>query len=234
MFFKSIETFPETFKEKAREVLAEGFVDVYESDGKTAELKDLKGVSLKVTPKQRLATGYTVAEIHRTAVVLEKTGERLILNQVTNLPCIAYCESISVNGKPGEEVQVKPYRLTFTSQECQDIMYYAPLLVDISKPFTGKKECDGGATEDDPLLHLMRQSGTPQAITTEQKTTGVRGRIGVGGGEAISPAGSVATGTGRTVKQSKRVRPDLERRYVPTKEIKFTVGEGIAPKGQKK
>ena len=34
LFFKSIETFPETFKEKAREVLAEGFVDVYEQEGK--------------------------------------------------------------------------------------------------------------------------------------------------------------------------------------------------------
>lgn len=34
LFFKSIEAFPETFKEKAREVLAEGFVDVYEQEGK--------------------------------------------------------------------------------------------------------------------------------------------------------------------------------------------------------
>ncbi len=34
LFFNSIEAFPETFKEKAREVLADGFVDVYEQVGK--------------------------------------------------------------------------------------------------------------------------------------------------------------------------------------------------------
>ena len=34
LFFKSIEAFPETFKEKAHEVLADGFVDVYEQPGK--------------------------------------------------------------------------------------------------------------------------------------------------------------------------------------------------------
>ena len=34
LFFKSIESFPETFKEKAHEVLADGFVDVYEQSGK--------------------------------------------------------------------------------------------------------------------------------------------------------------------------------------------------------
>lgn len=34
LFFKSIEKLPETFKEKAHEVLKEGFVDVYEQEGK--------------------------------------------------------------------------------------------------------------------------------------------------------------------------------------------------------
>lgn len=34
LFFKSIESFPATFKEKAYEVLKEGFVDVYEQSGK--------------------------------------------------------------------------------------------------------------------------------------------------------------------------------------------------------
>ena len=34
LFFKSIESFPETFKEKAHEVLADGFVDVFEQPGK--------------------------------------------------------------------------------------------------------------------------------------------------------------------------------------------------------
>lgn len=34
LFFKSIEKFPDTFKEKAHEVLKEGFVDVLEQDGK--------------------------------------------------------------------------------------------------------------------------------------------------------------------------------------------------------
>lgn len=34
IFFKSIEKFPEDFKKKAKEALEDGFVDVYESDGK--------------------------------------------------------------------------------------------------------------------------------------------------------------------------------------------------------
>ncbi len=34
LFFASIDAFPETFKEKAKEVLREGFVDVYEGEGK--------------------------------------------------------------------------------------------------------------------------------------------------------------------------------------------------------
>ncbi|MBQ4472033.1 MAG: sel1 repeat family protein [Alphaproteobacteria bacterium] len=43
--------------------------------------------------------------------------------------------------KVEDTASIKPYHLSFTTQECADINYYAERLVDTSLPFTGKEEC---------------------------------------------------------------------------------------------
>lgn len=42
---------------------------------------------------------------------------------------------------PQTSVNHAPYHLTFTTQQCSDINYYAQRLVDTSLPFTGKEKC---------------------------------------------------------------------------------------------
>lgn len=123
--------------------------------GTKAKLKDKQGATQTVQQGQTLASGYTVAEIRKTVVILTKSVERVILNLMPAESCLSYCQTQSAAGTE-ENIQIKPYRITFTPNECQDIMYYAKALVDTSKPFIGKNQC---ASEtplvEDPLLNML-------------------------------------------------------------------------------
>ena len=41
----------------------------------------------------------------------------------------------------GDSVHIKPYHLTFTPQECENITYYAKALLEENMPYVGQKEC---------------------------------------------------------------------------------------------
>ena len=245
--------------QQAQKYLEKPYIFV-ETWGKTARIKDKNANELTVSLNQKLPTGYTVTDIRPTAVILQKGKERVILNKITNLPCIQYCESVAVDGAPGEEIHIKPYRLIFTPNECQDLLYYAPALVDVSKPFVGQKECAGGMMgQVDPLLELMKkdEQKKPSKVRSQKKKgLGVQGRIGVNPSQEseqtqIAPetvkseterkAVSVGAKT-RTVSKNPKAptnegKKRLDPRYLdtnkysrPKKEIRFTVGGGALSK----
>lgn len=49
--------------------------------------------------------------------------------------------TFSCDPVPQTSVNAAPYHLSFTTQQCADLNYYAQRLVDTSLPFTGKEEC---------------------------------------------------------------------------------------------
>lgn len=221
----------------------------------TAQLQDNGGSVQTVAVGQKLPTGHVVAEVRKTAVILEKAGDRVILNLYTEKPCADYCKEAEKSGLlNGEDIQIKPYRLSFSPNECQDLMYYAPSLVDTSLPYVGKYECAGGITaDDDPLLKLLTPEKTETPNTSETnpvqiETPGVTGQIGAPEPEkanngAVQKTGSARqksggvqnTGTRSTqpIKKSKITTTPIHRQP-SKKEIHFTVGGGTAdPSGKK-
>lgn len=89
-----------------------------------------------------LDDGLHIQEIHKSAVILSNGKERYILNLAPNDTCVQIChQNQSVKKKVTKLPRIKPYRLSFSSSECADILYYAERLVDTNLPFVGKKEC---------------------------------------------------------------------------------------------
>lgn len=126
-----------------------------EVNGQTALLKNAKNEPIVVSVGQNLTDGYHVLEIRTSAVILLKDGERVVLNILPDSDCIDYCQ-VAEEYEGIEDTEIKPYRLSFSPQECQDLMYYAPLLVDVTQPFVGKTECAGSLMmEQDPVLQLI-------------------------------------------------------------------------------
>ena len=130
---------------------------------KKAVLQDKSGQEYHVSEGDNLPNRVTVSEIRPTAVILTTPDNRIIINQYTISQCVSFCEKyhITDNLTPQETekrimgnigVKIKPYRLTFTPQECDTLMYYASHLIDTSKPFVGKKECQSKAPNNLPVL----------------------------------------------------------------------------------
>lgn len=109
-------------------------------DGKTITLQDKNGEKIVAEIGTKLPNKMKVNEIRKKASILTSESSRIILNlaPVDDCPklCLHQRESTKILTKT-----IKPYHLTFTPQECSDILYYAERLVDTSLPFTGKKEC---------------------------------------------------------------------------------------------
>lgn len=128
---------------------------VVEISGTTAKLKDKQGATQSVQQGQALASGYTVAEVRQTVVILTKDADRVILNKMPDAACVSYCQT-KTEAAITDNIQIKPYRITFTPTECRDIMYYAEALVDTAKPFVGKEQCAGDTVlVQDPLLDML-------------------------------------------------------------------------------
>lgn len=209
--------------------------------GDKAVLRDHDGVVQRVQLKQKLSDGYFVTDIRPTAVILEKAGERVVLNLMSNMDCLDFCEKIVLKDGTVEDVKIKPYRLTFTPQECRHLMHYAPELVDTSKPYVGKTECVSPAdVADDALLRLM-QNDEPSVddvvsnpVSLEQPVTrGVRGQIGVVTDKKRGTSEKTQVGA---IKQPKVPAKHIKKSVVhhPKKEIRFTVGGGGNQKDDKK
>ncbi len=201
--------------------------------GDTASLRDTSGATHSVQLKQKLSDGYFVTDIRPTAVILEKAGVRMVLNLVRNMDCLDFCEKMRLTDGTVEDVKIKPYRLSFTPQECQHLMHYAPLLVDVSKPYVGKTECAGDSgSVDDELLRLMREGEENEETTNmvlplparlmQPFTPGVQGQIGVVKNE-----------------ESRGPQPQVlfpvkkQPKGLPKKKIQFRVGGGISQNNKK-
>ena len=202
--------------------------------GSKATLKDKKGATIVVEKGNKTALDYHVLEVRKTAVILGKNGNRVILNLTTDWECVNYCQKMAEAGIQSD-VHIRPYRLTFTPQECQDLMYYAPQLVDTSKPFVGQRECAGGSEAvSDPLLDLLRDE--PQ----KQREQPVQNMQQIDFETDLFPNTQPNAG----VIQASQVQQDSinERAVVkprpaqniqrPRKKIRFTVGE--LPQGETK
>ena len=213
-------------------------------EGDEARLQDRNGKIIAVHTGKRLSDDFVVAEIRKTAIILEKSEQRLVLNLVPNMDCIKYCEKMTLSDGTVEDVKIKPYRLTFTPSECRDLLYYAPALVDMNLPFIGKSECAGsGMAGEDALLQLMRQDNIPQKNDMPTKPSaqdvrpvqsGVTGQIGVPvtQSQVVTPKASTQSykRSGKIKKISKN-QPELTRSKgvvqktkQRTKQLRFTVG----------
>lgn len=103
-----------------------------------AKLADSMDREYMVQEGQQMRDGTEVLEVRQTAVIISKGGKRFVLNQYP-VKCADLCSKpLPVVGK---NVQIKPYRITFTEQECIDLLAYARELVDMEQPFVGKEEC---------------------------------------------------------------------------------------------
>lgn len=139
--------------------------------GKTALLKMKNGKEFSVSEKENLPDGSRVAEIRKTALILNYPKEqRVVLNLYTPDKCVQFCidSQITENFSPqgmqkkiegGVGVKIEPYHLSFNKQECETIDYYAPLLVDINQAYVGKNECAAfNGKVPDPILDKLNDS----------------------------------------------------------------------------
>ncbi len=126
---------------------------------------------LHIKEGQKLDDGFIVQEIRPSAVIMQRKNERLIVNMFPKPEeCLSFCrQSASLTDRV-----IKPYHLTFTPQECEDLLYYAGFLVDMHLPFRGKRECTRAqqdAARDiptDSVLLLMQEKNAPEAAPDDQ------------------------------------------------------------------
>lgn len=150
------------------------------SAGERAVLTDKDGVEYNVGAGDNLPNRGMVAEVHKTGVVLMYPNDRIVLNLYQENQCVSFCQKhkITENLTPeqmkeklsGQTMRIKPYRITFTDKECQDIAYYAPHYVDVNLPYFGKKECqsvEAGINQDDLLFKSLKSSGTVNIVVSE-------------------------------------------------------------------
>ncbi len=152
----------ETVLEAERRYRAAPFL-LSETNENTAVLLRPTGAKLLVRLDEKMPEGFVVKEIRKAAVILSNGKDRIVLNKYQPDTCLDYCQNIPEEGNieaPVQEtVKIQPYRLTFTPDECETIRVYAPELVDINLPFTGKVECgmtdEASTASQDELLNLM-------------------------------------------------------------------------------
>lgn len=119
---------------------------------KEATLKSKDGQLITVKEKDSLPDNLMVSEIRKTAVFLKNGKERIILRLYVKDKCYDLCAPL-ITGVQSEtalenQVAIKPYLITFTPQECSNILYYAERLVDTRRDYFGKKECAGKTVDE--------------------------------------------------------------------------------------
>lgn len=103
-----------------------------------AKLADSMSREYMVQEGQQMRDGTEILEVRKTAVIISKGGKRFVLN-LYPVKCADLCSKPLPTAN--KSVQIKPYHITFTEQECIDLLAYARELVDINQPFVGKEEC---------------------------------------------------------------------------------------------
>lgn len=137
-----------------------------------AEIADLTGEEVLVVRRlEKLPGDWIVSEIRSSAVILLRGNDREVIPVYpAPVSCLKACRTDPQTEVIGK-VHIKPYRLRFTPQECEDLMYYASFLVDANRPFVGRQECylvQSGAKETDDRLLKMIQARAERQKTTEQ------------------------------------------------------------------
>lgn len=116
-----------------------------------AILEDKSGQIYNVAVGDNLPAAGYVSEVHKTGVVLIYPNDRVILNLYRADACADFCAQYHIKENLSAEQmrerltnqgpRIRPYRLTFSKGDCENITYYAHLLVDENLPYVGKKEC---------------------------------------------------------------------------------------------
>ena len=120
-----------------------------------AVLKDKKGVKKVYGIREELPNGAVIQEIKAGLVTLQQNGKNVFINRYHEGSCVTRCLARANMQKTiREPIKIRPYRLTFTKQECADIDYYAQKLMDTSLPYVGKEECSVGTVDDKAKILL--------------------------------------------------------------------------------
>ncbi len=149
-------------------------------DGDTAFLVDHTGQKYTVSANDNLPNQGSVAEVRKTAVILTYPQNRVILNLYKEDKCVSFCQKYNITQNlsaaqmqkkimGGEDIILKPYRLSFNETECETLKYYAKQLVDISLPYVGKEECaqDVVSQNDEILSHIQAEDPMQMEQTAE-------------------------------------------------------------------
>ena len=126
-----------------------------QNDG-TALLRNHAGETFAYAQGEILPDGSIIQNVSANLVTFIKDGKRLFSNRYHAGKCVDYCLKYAQTPKKKEPVRIRPYHLTFTEQECANIAYYAPKLVDTTQSYVGKSEChqDGMDETTELLLNL--------------------------------------------------------------------------------
>ncbi|MDY6407753.1 MAG: hypothetical protein SPL08_03515 [Pseudomonadota bacterium] len=114
-----------------------------------ALIRNKIGESFTYSKGEITSDGFMIQDISSTLVTLIKNGKKSFLNRYHQGRCVDYCLKNANKPKKRKPVRIRPYHLTFTPEECININYYAPKVIDTTLPYIGKKEChktvDGAA-----------------------------------------------------------------------------------------
>ena len=120
-----------------------------------ALIQDKQGHKYTVSLNDKLPDGSVVKEIKPTLIKAKGELKEVFLNRYHTGFCVDQCLKYEPTEPMRKPINIRPYHLTFTKQECADIMYYAKRLVDTTKPFVGKEECLGPEMDETTKLLLQ-------------------------------------------------------------------------------
>ncbi len=147
------------------------------TESKMAVLKDTKtGEEFSVTERRNLPNGANVLEVRKTAVILTYPDDtREILNVYKKDACVDFCLENNITKNLSSEemllqiegekelVQIRPYHITYTPQECAFITHYAEKLLPAGSDYKGKEECQNQMPEEDMILKNVSEE-TPLIV----------------------------------------------------------------------
>ena len=142
------------------------------TEAKMAVLKDVKtNEEFSVTEQRNLPNGANVLEVRKTAVILRYPDDvREILNLYKKDDCVDFCKMNQIDNNLSPEemrlkiegvketLQIKPYHITYTPQECLFLNYYAEKLLAEGADYVGKEECKNLKPQEDIILKNMKVS----------------------------------------------------------------------------
>jgi len=131
------------------------YLDMQE-DG-TAILKNHIGETFALKKGEILPDDLLIQEVSPNLVTFMKDGKRIFANRYHVGRCVDYCLTDANGPQKRKPVRIRPYHLTFTEEECANIEYYAPKLLDTALPYVGKEECRPSGQEEATEILLNQE-----------------------------------------------------------------------------